>query len=286
VELRAYWTIIRRRLWLVLLVLLIVGAYVAYEGYRLWHTPGALRAYHSTITVQVGLQPTSRNLAPTYTDDMNVAEALADALPTVLSMPDFDRAVSQQISLDMASIQARFGNQPALGDWQDPGAIGAALAATRTHNLVTIDVTWPTAPGAWAIARATGEVLIAHLSSYLDYIIVSSPSQGSATALQPAAVGRLISGASDPLPGAGSAGNRPILLLIILLLGLIIGLALAFLVDYLDDRLRSTEEVIQLLQLPVYGELPATPPVRERVPRSPRAAPSRPRQPQGSPSSI
>jgi capsular polysaccharide biosynthesis protein len=280
VELRAYGAIIWRRLWLVVLVVAIVGIYVAYQGYHLLKTPGALKAYHSSITVQVGLQPAPRGVALTYTDDMNVAEALADALPAVLTTPSFDSAVSQQIGQDMQQIQARFGNSADLGDWQNSGAIGSALSASRVHNLVTIDVAWSTAAGSWAIANATGEVLTSKLNTYLDYIIegtavVVNPSAETAAAqIQPEATGRLISSASDPVLGAGSAGNRVTLLLIILLIGLLIGLALAFLVDYLDDRIRTTEEVVQLLHLPVYGELPRPPRVGGEARVSRRLPPS------------
>ncbi|WP_069801587.1 hypothetical protein [Thermogemmatispora onikobensis] len=276
-ELRAYWGVVRRRLWLVLLVVVIAALYVAYQGYHLWKTPGALKAYHSTVTLQVGLQPTPRSMIPSYIEDMQVAESLADAVPSVVTMPGFDKAVSDQIAQDMPAIQARYGSNPDLGDWQNASAIGGALSTSRSHNLVTIDVTWPTAPGAWAIANAVGEVLTSHLNTYLDYIIEGTPSASPTTQqLQPAAIGRLVSPASDPALGAGSAGNRLTLLAAIVLVALIIGLALAFLVDYLDDRLRSAEEVVELLELPVYGELPRAPRAgeqreRRRVPPTPVA---------------
>nr|BBH95088.1 hypothetical protein KTA_32870 [Thermogemmatispora argillosa] len=259
-ELRAYWGVVRRRLWIIVLVVVVAALYVAYQGYHLWKTPGALKAYHSSVTVQVGLQPAPRSMIPSYIEDMQVAEALADAVPNVVTLPGFDQAVSDQIGRDMEAIQARYGSNPDLGDWQNPGAIAGALSASRVHNLVTIDVSWPTAPGAWAIAQAVGEVLTRHLNTYLDYIIEGTPGTSlNAEQLQPAAIGRLVSPASDPALGSGSAGNRLMLLAAIIVVALIIGLALAFLIDYLDDRLRSAEEVVELLQLPVYGELPRAP---------------------------
>ncbi|MBX5451890.1 YveK family protein [Thermogemmatispora sp.] len=264
-ELRAYWGVVRRRLWIIILVVVIAALYVAYQGYHLWKTPGALKAYHSSVTIQVGLQPAPRSMIPSYIEDMQVAEALADAVPNVVTLPGFDKAVSDQVGQDMEAIQARYGSNPDLGDWQNPGAIAGALSASRVHNLVTIDVSWPTAPGAWAIAQAVGEVLTHRLNTYLDYIIEGTPGTSLNTEqLQPAAIGRLVSPASDPALGSGSAGNRLMLLAAIILVALIIGLALAFLIDYLDDRLRSAEEVVELLELPVYGELPRAPRPGER----------------------
>jgi capsular polysaccharide biosynthesis protein len=49
---------------------------------------------------------------------------------------------------------------------------------------------------------------------------------------------------------------------VLVLVAFIIGIALAFLIDYLDDRIRSTEDVEQLLQLPVYGQVPRVPSLR------------------------
>ncbi|HLI07947.1 MAG TPA: hypothetical protein VKV40_15365 [Ktedonobacteraceae bacterium] len=257
-ELRTYWAIIWRRIWLVALVVIVVALYAGYQYYHLRKTPGALTAYHSSVTIEIGLQnnlPATNNQAPNYSDELNVAATLADSLATgpTLTSSEFDSAVSRQISQDSALIAQHYGTNADLGDWQNAGAIGGALSATSLHNLVTVTVTWTTPAGAWAIANAVGEVSVAHLGDYVNY------TAGKITASEPAVSATVISNATPASAVPGPESNKKTFLLLLLLVGLLIGIALAFLADYLDDRIRDKNEVAQLLQLPVYGDIPRPP---------------------------
>src|SRR5437660_5784874 len=128
-ELRAYWTIIWRRIWIVALVVGVVALYVGYQYYHLRKTPGALTAYRSHITIQVGLQAAPNSIDTNNADNVVVSEALADALinSPILSSKEFDTQVSQQIANDMSQITQKYHSNVDLGDWQNIGAIGAAL---------------------------------------------------------------------------------------------------------------------------------------------------------------
>ena len=53
----------------------------------------------------------------------------------------------------------------------------------------------------------------------------------------------------------GSAASKVTLLVLLILVALAVAIALAFLLDYLDDRLRTKEDVTDLFQLPVYAEV-------------------------------
>jgi capsular polysaccharide biosynthesis protein len=76
----------------------------------------------------------------------------------------------------------------------------------------------------------------------------------------------VVNAATDPVSIPGPSASKPTMLLALIVVALIIGLALAFLVEYLDDRIRSAHEVENLLQLPVYGEIPPAPaPGKERA---------------------
>ncbi len=254
-ELRHYGTVLLRRLWIIVLVVGVVLLYVVYQYITLAKTPGALTAYQSNILLQVGLQANAHSSDQFYADYQSVAEAQADELVNgpVLTSPEFTRQVLGQIQADTDKIAQRYGPDANLGNVNDPSAIANALTATRTHTLVTLSVTWSTPAGAWAIANAIGEVCASQLSNYLDYEIRPAPS--SASTHPPVGV-KIISAASQPARVAGSSEHKVSMLLILLLVALIIGLALAALIEYLDDRIFETREAMQLLQIPVYGEIP------------------------------
>jgi capsular polysaccharide biosynthesis protein len=262
VELRTYWSIIWRRIWVVVVIVGVVALYVGYQYYHLRKTPGALKAFSSDITIQVGLLSTTKG-DPNNANYITVSEALADTLTIgpVLSSQEFDQDVSDQIGRDMSLITGRFGANADLGDWHNTGAIGGALSAVRVHSLVTITTTWATDAGAWAIANAVGEVSVAKLGVFLDYVVTSDASHTStgATFEQPAVSARVISSATSTATVAGTANSKVALLIALLLVSLAVAIAVTFLLDYLDDRLRSKEQVTHLLQLPVLGDLPRVP---------------------------
>ena len=268
-ELRTYWTIIWRRIWVVALVVGVVALYVGYQYYHLRKTPSALKAYSSNITIQIGLQATSKG-DQNNANYVTVSEALADAFTTgpILSSNEFDKDLSNQIDLDKDLIVQRYGVNADLGDWQNTGAIGQALNATRVHSLVTVNNTWSTPAGAWAIANAVGEVSVAKLGNYLDFVISKNATRSATdNFVQPQVSARVITSATNPASVPGSASSKVMLLVLLLLVALAIGIALVFLLDYLDDRIRNKTEVTQLLNLPIYAEVPRAPsPGRFRLP--------------------
>ncbi|HLG61337.1 MAG TPA: hypothetical protein VKY19_05355 [Ktedonosporobacter sp.] len=268
-ELRSYATIIWRRLWVIALVVGIVAIYAGYQYLHLRATPGALKAYQSSTTIRIGLEATAQSTDQFYSDYIATSETLADELVTggILTSPEFTTQVSRQIQGDLGQIHQRFGTDADLGDWQNPATIGSSLTAARFDTLVNINVTWSTQAGAWAIANAVGEVSATQMSTYLDYEVRNTPTFSQPGAHPPASA-KVVSAASDPVLVGGPSANRPTLLLVLLLVALIIGIALAFLIDYLDDRIRSKAEAIQVLQLPIYGEIPRTPPAGQRTPHS------------------
>ncbi len=138
-ELKAYWTIIWRRIWIVVLIVGVVALYAGYQYYHLRKTPGALTAYKSDVTIQIGLQASPNGTTSSYADNVTVSEALADAMITspILSSKEFDAQVSNEVGSDMSLIEQRYGPHPDLGDWQNTAAIGGALSALRAHSLVT-----------------------------------------------------------------------------------------------------------------------------------------------------
>lgn len=255
-ELRDYGSIIRRRLWIILLIVIIVGLYSGYQYYKLRKTPGALKTSQSQVTMLIGLQENSGvSIHNNYSDYVSVSESIADEFASgpTLTSPSFDHLVYQQILTD----ESQSGSNSIPGGLQE-GNIAGALSAGRVHSLVTVTATWPNGDGAKALAKAVGEVTTAHIDEYMDYVI-SNNSSVSAIATRPVIAARVVTGATAPITIAGSSASKPTLLAALVLVGLIIGIALAFLIEYLDDRIRRANDVVQLLQLPVYGEIPHAP---------------------------
>jgi len=261
VELRTYWTIIWRRIWVIALIVGIVALYVGYQYYYLRKIPGALKAYSSNITIQIGLQPTG-NGDTNSANYVIVSEALADAMVVspILASHEFDTAISNQIAQDTSEIQQKYGANADLGDWQNPSAIGQALTATRVHSFVTINTTWSTPAGAWAIANAIGEVSVANIGAYLNYEIKNNTVQNSiGNSVPPLVTARVITDATDSITAAGTSSNKILLYILMLLVALAIGISLTFLLNYLDDRIRSKDDVTQLLGIPIYAVIPRAP---------------------------
>ncbi len=277
-ELRAYWSVILRRIWVIALVVIVAALYSGYQYYKISKTPGALHAYQSNVTMLIGLQAPTK-ISSGYSDYVSVSESIADAFTTgpTITSSKFAQQVYDQVNADMPQIKQKFGTNPRLGDLANPGAaVGAikgSLSAGRSHSLVTVSVSWNTPDGAWAIANAAGEVSVAHINDYTDYVVTNNATSPAVTASErPIVAAKVIISATDAATIAGSQANRPTLLLVLVLVALLIGIALAFLIEYLDDRLRKTDDVVQLLQLPIYGEVPHAPSPGNAKPRGTRTA--------------
>lgn len=227
-----------------------MAAYAGFQYYKLAKTPGALKAYQSNITLRIGLEANSNNNNARYSDYLSASEALADEIVTgpILNTREFTARVQQQLDADYAAHNGGL-NQI------DAEALVGTLSAVHARSLLTITATWPTAEGARAIATAVGEVFTQQGSSFLDYEIRDNSSMND-TVIHPKASAQVISSASNPALVNGPNSNKPLLLLALVFVGLLIGIALAFLMEYLDDRVRSREELEDLLQLPTVGEIP------------------------------
>ncbi len=270
-ELRIYAEILRRRFWIIALVVILAALYAGYQYYHLHKTVGTLKQYQSIVIMHIGLQPTTYSNGQSYGDYISASETVADqyASGPYFTDPTFDSQVFQQIQADQGLIEQKFGPGANLGGLT-AGDIGSAISATHVHTLVTVTVTWNTPAGAWAIANALSEVTVKNIRSYVGFVVgetttgsVATPAPGvtgsNSLPQQPQVTAQVVSPASDPTTIPGPDANRPTLLAVLVVVALIIGIALAFLLEYLDDRIRRREDVVQLLQLPVYGEVPRAP---------------------------
>jgi hypothetical protein len=237
--------------------------YSGYQYYRLRKVAGALSGYSSSVSLQIGLLASDKSTI-NPADTVTVAEALADTLVSgpILSSREFCSDLSEQVGRDLSAILQRYpGTDPRSLQNLDPATIGGSLSAVRVHSLVTMSVNWSTAAGAWAIASAVGELSSSRIGQYLDYIIAPDYTHSSAggPSVQPQVSARVVSAASTALPVPGTSASKLTLLALLVVVALLVAIALAFLLNYLDDHIRSKEDMREVIQLPIYGEIPHAP---------------------------
>ncbi|MBC7234993.1 MAG: hypothetical protein H5T69_04065 [Chloroflexi bacterium] len=216
-ELRRYWRILRRRLWLVLSLLIIVLA-----GYLLlYHEPPPNYAAHMRFVV--GLEPeTGAGVYYTYDRYYTwlTAEYLVDDLAEVVKSRAFAQDVARRAGLGDSGGDALIG------------AIQGSTSAGKLHRILTISLTWPNANELESLANAVVAALGEGGATYFAQLSTESAKVSLIDPPTVAPVGRSLRQRLD-LP-------------LRLAIALIAGVGLAFLLDYFDDTIRSRQDVAAL----------------------------------------
>jgi capsular polysaccharide biosynthesis protein len=221
-ELLLYWRILKRRLWLVGgLLVLVLASYVVL-------TRPPQPTYSAGMRFVVGLRP-EPTTGEYYTYDHYytwlTAEYLLDDLAEVVKSGVFAQDVAAQAGLAVPV-----------------GAIQGATSAGKLHRILSVQITWPNPQELERIANATAYVLQTQADKYFAQLAT------------PSAVIALI----DPphVAAVGPSLRQRLDLPLRLLLALVAGVALAFVWDYFDQSLRDGTE-LEAWGLPVLGEIPA-----------------------------
>jgi capsular polysaccharide biosynthesis protein len=223
-ELRAYWDVLARR-WRI-----VAGLTVASFLVSLVLALRGPTAYQGTISLAVSVVPEPRTgqfYGYDYYYPWLSSEYLADDLSQVIKSEAFARDVSQR-----------------LGGQVSPGAVVEAVRPQKTHRILTVTVSAPTAEGAVALAQAVADTIDAKGGEYLAQLRAQN---GMVRLLGSPKVTQ-----GGPLGVAGDVALRTAV-------GLFVGLLLAFLLDYLDPRVRSAEEIEAMLGVPVLAQVPEGP---------------------------
>jgi capsular polysaccharide biosynthesis protein len=230
-ELREYWSIIRRRWWLpvaVMLVALIASTAVGVLG---------AAAYKTDMRIAISTIPTPDPSAtlyydPTYYSNLD-SEYLADDMSEFMT----SRAFATEVQRELAT-----SNQPNV----ELSTIIGATRTKKTHRFLDITITTSKFEDGQAIAGSISRILSDpnHLAIYLKALTAYNTQM---TVVTPPDTHR----ASTGVGLISEIGLRTII-------GLFVGIGAAFLVDYLDTSLRSRRDVETLLQVPVLGEIPRT----------------------------
>lgn len=229
-ELREYWSIIRRRWWLpvsVMLVALVASTVVGVRG---------ASAYKTDMRLAVSTIPTPDPNSvlyydPTYYSNLD-SEYLADDMSEFMS----SRAFADEVHRELASSSTPYD--------VDIETIMSATRAKKTHRFIDITLTTSTFEEGQAIAGSISRILSDpnHVSQYLTALTAYHTQMEIVT---PPVTHR----ANTPFGLISEIGLRTVI-------GLLVGIGLAFLVDYLDPSVRTRQEAERLLDVPVLGEIP------------------------------
>lgn len=210
--------ILCRRLWVIVLVTLVFMG--ANFGFAMTQAP----SYESTMRILVAQENSEAavsNLSGTVDGLQQLTQTLAEAAA--------DRPVATEAA-------------ERLDGQVSPEQILANLSVAQVGETQFIEITYESSnPGqAQQVTDAVG-------ASFSEQISEISPSVGNVTASvwSPASEAAAAT-STDPLVGA----------LMAQLLGMTLGVALAFLLEYLDDRWRSTEELERASGVPNLGAVP------------------------------
>jgi len=211
-QLRMYWQLIRKRLWLVLGLPLVVGL-----SYPLVTTPPP-PSYAAGMRFVVGVRPET-TAADQYTYDRYytwlTAEYLVDDLSEVVKSRRFAEDVGRLAQLEVP-----------------PGAIQGATSAGKLHRVLSVTVTWPDPDELAAIATAVQDILTHHADAYFAQLGTES---AEVAIIDPPSVYPVAPSLREQLDLPLRIG-----------LALAAGIALAFFLDYVDDTVRGPGDLAAL----------------------------------------
>jgi capsular polysaccharide biosynthesis protein len=225
-ELRAYWKIIRRYLWLPIgLVVAVTVLTLAMQ--RPWQARPL--GYIASMRFNVGITP--ERIPGVYTYDryytMLTSEYLVDDLGEVVRSQAFTEAVSQRLADQGITVA--------------PGAISASTQPGKLHRILTVNVTGGDQAVLTQIAEAVAATLTEGSAEFFGQFSADEADIRQIDAPTISAVGR--------------PAREQLDLPLRILLALAAGVGLAFLLDYLDDTVRDRGE-LERLGLSVLGEVP------------------------------
>lgn len=233
-ELREYWSILRRRWWIPVLLGLLV-ALISLVQLRPWQTRPP--AYTASLRMLVGVLPAAAEDVAAYYDPRYYAwltsEYLVDDFTEVVRSELFAANVSKRLAAQNVDVP--------------PGAIQGSAATGKQHRIITLNLSSGDETQLRLMADAAAAELAQNAPSYFEQL--GTPGAGVT----------LIDGPNVSVVGPGV--REQIELPLRVLLGVLVGIGLVFLLHYLDTSVRRAAE-LEAMGLQVLGEIP-----RRRVQR-------------------
>ena len=228
-----YVRIVLRRWWLIPLIALVAAA-VAF-----WYTDRQPRVYNSSTTMQVTGEPLG------YWIDLTAKNQLAPLKPFITSGEIAQRAVERgglgQFGLDAGAVQGRL-----------------AVAHNPDTNTIQIAASDSDPRRAAAIVNAVAGAFVEWSEANNRELAEAFPRRNQAGDPVGGAIDRVrVRQLAPATPQLTPSAPRPKLnAAAAAILGVALALVLAFALEYLDDTLRSAEDVRRHLDLPVLSGIP------------------------------
>ncbi|HEX5415429.1 MAG TPA: hypothetical protein VFZ25_07170 [Chloroflexota bacterium] len=224
-ELRRYWQVLADR-WPVVGATFLVALIVA--AFSVFLAPQPSSQYQAEVLISVKPAPLPASQTMYYSDDYYsyvASEYINDDLIDIIQGDNFHQAVRDDLK-------------------GTPGGVpDGDIQAKKAHRVLEITTSSSTAAGAVAMAKAVSDLLTAPDAQAKYFASLTNRPQAVAIADAP----RLIAQPAGKNPYFNLAARA--------LVGLAVGVGLAFLLEYLDDTVRSAE-IDTLLGLPVLAEVP------------------------------
>jgi receptor protein-tyrosine kinase len=228
VELRQYLSVLRSRLWLIL----VTTALCAVVGFVISNSEPTYVA-RSTVYVCSRGSETTQDLSA---DRLQALDRLVLTFSKMIDSETIAERAIKQLDLDV--------------DAEDVVAHTSVRAEPFTQ-LLYVEVSDPDPATAQALANALTDEFVDAVQEYEPGEATATGDEGSVPRL-PAYVFE-----KARLPTQAQASGQVQTVILTTVLGLIVSCALAFLLDYLDVSLRSAADVERRLELPVLGVIPA-----------------------------
>lgn len=223
-ELREYWSIIRRRWWLPVGLLVVVTlAWLAMQ--RPWQPQPPV--YTTTLSFSVGIQPQEAADGEENYYIALTSEYLIDDVAEVVRGSEFAATVSQRLAARGIAVPA--------------GAIQGSTQTGELHRILHVSTTWGDAGELAAIADAIAATLQEDAQRFMPRLFAQN---GAAYLVNRGAISEVGIGLRQRL-------DLPLRLLIAVLAGV----ALCFLWHYLDTSVRERKQ-LETMGLRVLGEIP------------------------------
>jgi capsular polysaccharide biosynthesis protein len=227
-ELREYWSILRRRWWIPLLLGLLVGL-LSLLQLRPWQPKPP--AYTASLRMLVGVLPAAAEDVTTYYDPRYYAWLTSEYL-----VDDFTEVVRSQ--LFAANVSARLADQQIV---VPPGVIQGSAATGKLHRIIALNLSGGDETQLRQIADAAAAELAENAPAYFQQLGTEG---AGVTLIDGPTIGQVGPSLRDQLE-----------LPLRVLLGVVVGIGLVFLLHYLDTAVRTAAE-LEAMGLPVLGQIP------------------------------